>query len=464
MSRSAPVVRHKRKAEKPRSAHGMVGLHWSRGMVLAIILWAMVAGGASAGGQTRMHPLMSPPPLPRGAPPRPPAEKDGATAARGSAHSPATRKDPARLLARLREIAARQQQEAERAAALEREAQALHDRERALAARRVAIVQALRALAARRAVINAELAEVRRRLAALTERFHRTQREAARQVTQLVRLRALPPALLMLSDADPGRTILRMAAGDGRLRIAADILRRLKEERARLAAAQADHQRLLAALQTNKTAQEARRQELDTALAQARARRQRLVAKAAAARKQAAVLAKQVRTLEELLRRIRKRMQRKPARADADLAFEPPPGTPAFVAAKGRLVPPVSGRLIERFGAPGSAGHSRGLTFSTGERTVVVAPWDGRVVYAAPFRSLGIVVIIAHGNGYFSLLARLGETVVAEDQWVLAGEPVGRMPARGATDAPPHLYFELRRGDRVIDPLPWLAGVLHGRS
>ncbi len=464
MGGSSRSERREGRAEKHRRAESVVGPRWGRVVLLAVAIGGAIGRGLGAAAQTRMHPLMRPAPVPREAPPRPPAGADGAAAGKRSAEHASAREDPARLLARLRELAARQQQEAERAAALERKAQALRDRERALAARRVAIVQALRALVTRRAVLAVELQETRRRLAALTERLRRTRLEAARQVTQLARLRALPPVLLMVAGADPGRTVLRMAAGDGRLRIAADILHRLEEERARLAAVEADRQRLIAALQANEAAQEARRQELDAALAQARARWRRLAAEADAAREQAAALERLTRNLEELLRRIRKQMRREPAQAETGLAFEPPPGAPAFVAAKGRLVPPVLGRLVERFGAPGSVGHSRGVTFAVEARTVVVAPWDGRVIYAAPFRSLGIVVIIAHGDSYFSLLARLGEVVVTRGQWVLAGEPVGRMPAGDGTASPPRLYFELRQGDRAIDPLPWLAGVVPGRS
>ncbi len=433
-------------------------------LAAAIILAAVMTDSGAAAAQTRTRPLMHSPPVPREAPPRmirmPAAGKEKSDAA---ASAPA-QEEPERILARLREIAARQQKAAERAAALERQAQALQDRERVLAARRVAIVQALRALAARRAVLAAELEATRARLAALTARFDRTRLEAARQVTRLVRLHALPPALLMVTSPDPEETILRMAAGEGRLRLAADILRRLKEERRRLEETEADYQRLLAALQKNEAAQEARRRDLEAALAQAQARRRQLVAEAAAARRQMSALARRARNLEELLQRIRQQMRRRPADANTSLAFEPPPGTPAFAAAKGRLVPPVMGRLVERFGVAGDAGHSRGLTFVTGPRAVVVAPWDGRVVYAAPFRSLGIVVIIAHGDGYFSLLARLGELVVSQGQWVLAGEPVGRMPDGGAEAGSPRLYFELHEADRAIDPLPWLAGFVQGRS
>jgi murein hydrolase activator len=129
------------------------------------------------------------------------------------------------------------------------------------------------------------------------------------------------------------------------------------------------------------------------------------------------------------------------------------------------LVMPVSGTITRRFsavdaaagaGATTNQGHS--LAALTG--AVAVAPFDGRVIYAGPFRNLGLVLIIRHGGLYHSLLAGLGRIDLKADQWVLAGEPIGAMPeASGGA-----LYFELRRDDRPVDPQPWLAPDAAGRN
>ena len=88
---------------------------------------------------------------------------------------------------------------------------------------------------------------------------------------------------------------------------------------------------------------------------------------------------------------------------------------------------------------------------------VVVAPFDGRVVYTGPFRTDGLILIIRHGDGYHSLLAGLGRAEVSLGQWVLAGEPVGVMPDAAEPGSDGVLYFELRRDGRPVDPQPWLA-------
>ncbi len=129
------------------------------------------------------------------------------------------------------------------------------------------------------------------------------------------------------------------------------------------------------------------------------------------------------------------------------------------------LVTPVSGTIARRFGdadAPTAAGATpnHGLRLAALPGAIAVAPFDGRVIYAGPFRNLGLCLIIRHGGLYYSLLAGLERIDITADQWVLAGEPVGAMPeASGGV-----LYFELRRDDRPVDPQPWLAPGAAGRD
>jgi len=135
-----------------------------------------------------------------------------------------------------------------------------------------------------------------------------------------------------------------------------------------------------------------------------------------------------------------------------------PRGLRAFDPPHSALQMPVAGTIVRRFGAAdaaiGAAGPpGQGLSLAAMPGAETVAPFDGRVIYAGPFRNLGLVLIIRHGGLYHSLLAGLGRVDIKADQWVLAGEPVGAMDkASGST-----LYFELRRDGRPVDPQPWLA-------
>jgi len=152
-----------------------------------------------------------------------------------------------------------------------------------------------------------------------------------------------------------------------------------------------------------------------------------------------------------------------PTRPRALAAFDPPHST---------LQMPVSGTIIRRFGtseAPGGAGSaagtpSLGISIAAAGGTEVVSPFDGRVIYAGPFRNLALVLIIRHGGLYHSLLAGFGRVDIKADQWVLAGEPVGAMPDAVDKASGGALYVELRRDGRPVDPQPWLTPRDQGRA
>jgi septal ring factor EnvC (AmiA/AmiB activator) len=151
----------------------------------------------------------------------------------------------------------------------------------------------------------------------------------------------------------------------------------------------------------------------------------------------------------------------------AKLAFASPdrlkPALP-FEAAKGSLRLPAQGKQVKHFGdADGVGGTLRGLSLQTRAEARIVAPADGWVVYAGPFRSYGQLLILNAGGGYHVLLAGMDRIDVSLGQFVLAGEPVAVMggAASGGQDdrsLRPVLYVELRKDGRPIDPGPWWAG------
>ena len=66
---------------------------------------------------------------------------------------------------------------------------------------------------------------------------------------------------------------------------------------------------------------------------------------------------------------------------------------------------PVAATLIDGLGTVSRAGIvSRGLRFDTPRGAAVIAPADGKVLFAAPFRGQDGLVIIEHGQGWTSLL------------------------------------------------------------
>ena len=109
--------------------------------------------------------------------------------------------------------------------------------------------------------------------------------------------------------------------------------------------------------------------------------------------------------------------------------------------------------MLFRSSADEGGVRSKGITITSRPGAAVVAPYDGVVAFAGPFRGYGQLLIIEHSEGYHTLLAGLGRIDAAVGQHILAGEPVGVMENDGA----PSLYVELRRDGQPINPLPWLA-------
>lgn len=143
-----------------------------------------------------------------------------------------------------------------------------------------------------------------------------------------------------------------------------------------------------------------------------------------------------------------------------DLAALPDGGQP-FSAVRGRLALPARGRLVRGFRQPDENGHaSKGILVETRLGAQVVAPYDGRIVFAGAFRNYGELLIIAHGEGYHTVLVGLSRIDGVVGQWLLTGEPVGQMGGDAAEDASrpkPTLYIELRRNGEPINPTIWLA-------
>lgn len=139
----------------------------------------------------------------------------------------------------------------------------------------------------------------------------------------------------------------------------------------------------------------------------------------------------------------------------ASIVEEPVP-PPSFSAAKGILPLPVAGRIVSRFGDRRGDGTAiKGLVVEALAEAQVVAPFDGEVVFAGPFKEFGQLLIIAHGEGYHSVLAGFATIHVTTGQAVLAGEPVGRLGDSGSRKS--NLYIELRHDGQPIDPMPWIS-------
>ena len=123
---------------------------------------------------------------------------------------------------------------------------------------------------------------------------------------------------------------------------------------------------------------------------------------------------------------------------------------------KGSLLPPVVGTIAAASADPKENNRNPGLTYVTRDGAQVIAPSDGRVLFAGPYHKSGQVLILEITTGYDLVLAGLGRVTVRPNDEVLAGEPVGNMPAESGSPTE-RLYFELRQNGHGLDPRPWLS-------
>ena len=126
-----------------------------------------------------------------------------------------------------------------------------------------------------------------------------------------------------------------------------------------------------------------------------------------------------------------------------------------FEERKGLLPWPVEGETAVRF-APGASPPVRGLGLAVADRAEVRAVSSGKVVHDDILRGFGRVIILLHGDAYYSLYAFLSESRVRMGEEVEQGALLGKAgyypPLQG-----PGLYFELRFHQKAINPETWLA-------
>jgi septal ring factor EnvC (AmiA/AmiB activator) len=130
--------------------------------------------------------------------------------------------------------------------------------------------------------------------------------------------------------------------------------------------------------------------------------------------------------------------------------------------ARGKLLFPAQrGRIEQRFGRAkdprfGTVTIQNGIDVRAPAGTKVFAVWDGKVVHAGWFRGFGNLLIVDHGDSIFSLMAHLGTLSKAVGDAVHVGEEVGTVGDSGSLKGA-YLYFELRDGQKPLDPERWLS-------
>ena len=164
-----------------------------------------------------------------------------------------------------------------------------------------------------------------------------------------------------------------------------------------------------------------------------------------------------LRELEQAARRLQTMMDEMSRRA-VRKPSERPSGT-GLETMKGKLQWPVRGQVTSGVGKTAHREFSaevfrKGIDIEAPIGEVIRAVEKGRVVFADRFTGYGKMLVIDHGERYFSIYAHLSEIHRKSGDMVKQGEVLGLV---GDSDslARARLYFEMRKDGKSIDPLPW---------
>ncbi|MBI4628590.1 MAG: peptidoglycan DD-metalloendopeptidase family protein [Candidatus Rokubacteria bacterium] len=164
------------------------------------------------------------------------------------------------------------------------------------------------------------------------------------------------------------------------------------------------------------------------------------------------------RRLEAFIRELQAR-QRKLAKVPPPRGGVEPPGV-GFGTLRGRLPWPTEGRIITTYGAQvhprfGTRTFRNGVDIEAAEGRDVAAVYAGHVVYTGWFKGYGNLIILDHGNEYYTLYAHIAEIQVREGEDVRQAQRIGTVGDTGSL-AGPRLYFEVRYQGKPQDPAEWL--------
>lgn len=124
-----------------------------------------------------------------------------------------------------------------------------------------------------------------------------------------------------------------------------------------------------------------------------------------------------------------------------------------FSLSKGRLLFPIVGRTEVR-AAQREGTTGPGLEIRASAGAGVRAAHAGKVAFAERYGPYGRLVILDHGDHYFTVSANLAAIHVKVGDEVSAGERIGSVGDEGKG---PMLYFEVRHGTDTMAPGPWLG-------
>lgn len=132
----------------------------------------------------------------------------------------------------------------------------------------------------------------------------------------------------------------------------------------------------------------------------------------------------------------------------------------SFGTFKGLLKLPVKGTITTHFGAYRDPKlnlerFNSGISVRADRGEPIHAVKDGRIIFAGWFKGYGKMIIIDHGQHYYTVYAHAEELFKDKGDPVESGEVIATVGDSGSISGP-ELYFEVRHYGKPVDPLEWI--------
>jgi murein DD-endopeptidase MepM/ murein hydrolase activator NlpD len=134
-----------------------------------------------------------------------------------------------------------------------------------------------------------------------------------------------------------------------------------------------------------------------------------------------------------------------------------PPTAPPAIRGNGAFLWPVRGHLVATYGLRSDGTHNDGINIAAPKGVAVQVAEAGVVAYSGnELRGYGNLILVKHANGWISAYAHCDQMLVQRGQKVARGQVIARVGSTGNVSEP-QLHFELRRGNRAVDPQEFLT-------
>ncbi len=318
----------------------------------------------------------------------------------------------------------------------------------------------LRALQSRRSTLDRELDVTRANLGRSVASLGSQRERLARRLRGLYKFGAGRELEFLLSTRSFAQLLTRwdflvMVAEQDRV-----MLEGIQTEKERVEASQMRLERNLTEVQKNALRTTRENQRL-AGLRQERQQSVRVIQTQRQAYEAAAAeLEKTARAIQRLLAQLERKRREESDKARTE-GRVPQPYTGNFAQGQGRLAWPVRGKVIGRFGPEvhpkwGTRIQNNGVDIEVSIGTAVRSVAKGRVDYVSEdFGTYGEMIILNHGDGYYTLYGHLSSIAVSVGQEVQSGQTIAQSGDSGSLKGP-ILHFEVRKGGASLDPESWL--------